>query len=79
MRYFSAKSLIWTSLIAHFVTRRPFDVLVLTGTGVRSKSNSRTLAPERPSKETWIDFGMSFSFSDTCSQMSLEPSVLAKG
>ena len=51
--YFSARSFCFTSLIKHLVIVRPFEVLVLTGTGVRSKSNSLPLAPLRPSRLMW--------------------------
>lgn len=59
--YFKARSFLRMSLIAHFVTVRPFAVLVLTVTGVRSKSISRTRAPLRPSRLTWRLLGISFS------------------
>ena len=42
-----------TSLTDHLVMVRPLEVRVLTGTRERSKSNSRTRAPLRPSREAW--------------------------
>lgn len=49
MPYFKASSFGCTSFTAHFVIVRPLDVRVETGIGVRSKSISRTRAPDRPS------------------------------
>ena len=65
--------------MAHLVTVNPLDVRVETGTGVRSKSNSRTLAPLLPSKEMCTLFGMSFYLAWMSSQTTVVPSVLAKG
>jgi len=60
--YFAA----FTSFTVHFVTVTPFAPRLLTGSSVRSKSNSRTRAPLRPSSETWSDFGISFSVAAMC-------------
>ena len=51
----------FTPFTFHLVIVRPFALRLLTGTGARSKSSSRTRAPPRPSRETCSFCGIAFS------------------